>query len=83
MSERDMKENKTTNQMPDQQEGADPVDNGNRKRRTVIIAAAVVFLLVAAAVMAGVLVARERHAAALEDCTRSSKIGRASCRERV
>ena len=73
MSERDMKENKTTNQMPDQQEGASPVDTGNRKRRITVIAAAVVFLLVVAAVVAGVLVTRERHAAALEDCTRSSK----------
>ena len=73
MSERDMKENKTTNQMPDQQEGADPVDTGNRKRRITVIVVAVVFLLVVAAVVAGVLVTRERHTAALEDCTRSSK----------
>ena len=73
MSERDMKENKTTNQMPEQQEGASPVDTGNRKRRITVIAAAVVFLLVVAAVVAGVLVTRERHTAALEDCTRSSE----------
>lgn len=73
MSEQDTTENTNTGPATDQQEGAGTESRGNRKRRIAVIVAAVVFLLVVAAVVAGVLVTRERHAVALEDCTRSSK----------
>lgn len=73
MSERDTKENTNTDPAKGQHEGAGTEGGGNRKRRIAVFVAAVVFLLVVAAVVAGVLVTRERHTAALEDCTRSSK----------
>ena len=73
MSERDTKENTNTDPAKGQHEGADAEGGGNRKRRIAVFVSAVVFLLVVAAVVAGVLVTRERHTAALEDCTRSSK----------
>lgn len=73
MSEQDTKENTNTGPATDQQEGAGTESRGNRKRRIAVIVAAVVFLLVVAAVVAGVLVTRERHTVALEDCTRSGK----------
>ena len=73
MSEQDTKENTNTDPAKGQHEGADAEGGGNRKRRIAVFVAAVVFLLVVAAVVAGVLVTRERHTAALEDCTRSSK----------
>lgn len=73
MSERDTKENTSTDPAKGQHEGAGTEGGGNRKRRIAVFVAAVVFLLVVAAVVAGVLVTRERHTTALEDCTRSSK----------
>lgn len=73
MSERDTKENTNIDPAKGQHEGAGAEGGGNRKRRIAVFVAAVVFLLVVAAVVAGVLVTRERHTAALEDCTRSSK----------
>ena len=73
MSEQDTTENTNTGPATDQQEGAGTESRGNRKRRIAVIVAAVVFLLVVAAVVAGVLVTRERHTVALEDCTRSGK----------
>lgn len=73
MSEQDTKENTNTDPVTDQPEGAGTESRGNRKRRIAVIVAAVVFLLVVAAVVAGVLVTRERHTVALEDCTRSGK----------
>lgn len=73
MSEQDTTENTNTGPATDQQEGAGTESRGNRKRRIAVIVAVVVFLLVVAAVVAGVLVTRERHTAALEDCTRFSK----------
>ena len=73
MSEQDTKENTNTDPAKGQHEGAGAEGGGNRKRRIAVFVAAVVFLLVVAAVVAGVLVTRERHTAALEDCTRSSK----------
>lgn len=73
MSERDTKENTNTDPAKGQHEGAGAEGGGNRKWRIAVFVAAVVFLLVVAAVVAGVLVTRERHTAALEDCTRSSK----------
>lgn len=73
MSEQDTTENTNTGPATDQQEGAGTESRGNRKRRIAVIAAVVVFLLVVAAVVAGVLVTRERHTVALEDCTRSGK----------
>ena len=73
MSEQDTKENTNTDPATDQPEGAGTESRGNRKRRIAVIVAAVVFLLVVAAVVAGVLATRERHAVALEDCTRSGK----------
>ena len=73
MSEQDTTENANTDPATDQQEGAGTESRGNRKRRIAVIVAVVVFLLVVAAVVAGVLVTRERHTVALEDCTRSGK----------
>ena len=73
MSEQDTTENTNTGPATDQQEGAGTESRGNRKRRIAVIVAVVVFLLVVAAVVAGVLVTRERHTVALEDCTRSGK----------
>lgn len=73
MSERDTKENTNTDPVKGQHEGADAEGGGNRKRRIAVFVATVVFLLVVAAVVAGVLVTRERHTVALEDCTRSGK----------
>ena len=73
MSEQDTTENTNTDPATDQPEGAGTESRGNRKRRIAVIVAAVVFLLVVAAVVAGVLVTRERHTVALEDCTRSGK----------
>ena len=73
MSERDTKENTNTDPVKGQHERPGTEGGGNRKRRIAVSVAAVVFLLVVVAVVAGVLVTRERHTAALEDCTRSSK----------
>lgn len=73
MSEQDTTENTNTDPATDQPEGAGTESRGNRKPRIAVIVAAVVFLLVVAAVVAGVLVTRERHTVALEDCTRSGK----------
>lgn len=73
MSERDTKENTNTDPAKGQHEGAGAEGGGNRKWRIAVFVAAVVFLLVVAAVVAGVLVTRERHTVALEDCTRSGK----------
>lgn len=73
MSEQDTTENTNTDPATDQQEGAGTESRGNRKRRIAVIVAVVVFLLVVAAVVAGVLVTRERHTVALEDCIRSGK----------
>ena len=73
MSERDTKENTNTDPVKGQHERPGTEGGGNRKRRIAVIVAAVVFLLVVTAVVAGVLVTRERHTVALEDCTRSGK----------
>ncbi len=73
MSERDTKENTNTDPVKGQHERPGTEGGGNRKRRIAVSVAAVVFLLVVVAVVAGVLITRERHTAALEDCTRSSK----------
>nr|WP_146208214.1 hypothetical protein [Bifidobacterium indicum] len=73
MSEQGTTENTNTGPATDQQEGAGTESRGNRKRRIAVIVAVVVFLLVVAAVVAGVLVTRERHTVALEDCARSGK----------
>lgn len=73
MSEQDTTENANTDPATDQQEGAGTESRGNRKRRIAVSVAAVVFLLVVVAVVAGVLITRERHTVALEDCTRSGK----------